>query len=624
METQCPNCQAMQTIDDPKTVGTMIVCNKCGDKFYVLARRGHGLDRTPTLEPGQSGGVDDTPIALADETPRASSGPSDRATGMRSRSTVDRRILDSDRSKRTRVWPVIILSVVAVLALVYAFVPSGGRQQAANVEDRRIAKPHGAGKSQVDGEDASAVPQSDRSRTIDVPDADPPKSRAAPNARDQFEPAQVRKNQGAVKARENAIVVAGNSVGLVEHPLGSGAGFMVAANIVATSARLLAGAFADEIRVVFGKIADKESRVTQVLHFDPRRDLCLLEIDAKWPVFLELDAQEIRDGTQVNVYGAATGAVGTERPKTVTGIVMSSVRVGEHTYYKVENLAFGGMQIAGGPVVLSDGRVGAMVAAPTSAYVPDVFSEYYRKLQKPIGRAAAQGAPNAFSGFGQKKAESNVGPHSWLLDPDAARPIRGALATPAKSLDDALAALANRKEGDAARHAETLLVHALARRAVLVAGIDFFLSCASESKRLRNDIAKEKTDVADDTAKANKLKKKDPKDAALRKVQQRIDTLVELIPEQDASVVRARLEKLRFKLGERLEDRFEQVAKATTLDPKIKQAFAELAPLASRAAKFAETPPERYLIFSQELRKLDDELHKSVRKLMREMDAIDQ
>ncbi len=66
------------------------------------------------------------------------------------------------------------------------------------------------------------------------------------------------------------------SVCIIEHPLGSGTGFVVAENLVATNAHVVEGAYVDEIECHFSAAGLVKCRASRVLFEDPVRDLCLL------------------------------------------------------------------------------------------------------------------------------------------------------------------------------------------------------------------------------------------------------------------------------------------------------------------------------------------------------------
>ena len=86
--------------------------------------------------------------------------------------------------------------------------------------------------------------------------------------------------------------------------MGSGTGFVVAKNVLATNAHVVQGSFVDEILVNFPSIDDQSRKVIRILYEDVARDLCLLEVDTNQSPALPM-AREYRfkQGQQVTVIG---------------------------------------------------------------------------------------------------------------------------------------------------------------------------------------------------------------------------------------------------------------------------------------------------------------------------------
>lgn len=107
-----------------------------------------------------------------------------------------------------------------------------------------------------------------------------------------------------------------DSTVLVEHSLASGTGFVVAKNVVVTNAHVVEGAYPDEIIVKSGDENQSPRRIRRLLHFDPQRDLCLMEVD------LEAKPLPVRSDYQLHP-GDAVSLLG--NPSVKGGIVMRNV-----------------------------------------------------------------------------------------------------------------------------------------------------------------------------------------------------------------------------------------------------------------------------------------------------------
>jgi S1-C subfamily serine protease len=158
-----------------------------------------------------------------------------------------------------------------------------------------------------------------------------------------------------------AATAALNSVVLVEHPLASGSGFVVAKNIVATNAHVVDGAFPDEINVQFGAENTPPCRVSQILHFDRMRDLCLLEVDVGLPPLPIRGDYLLHPGDPVVLVGNPSVKGGMLLRNAVNqGKLVTVMRVDGQDVYQIDVTVNPGW--SGGPVLDAEGKVIAVVA----------------------------------------------------------------------------------------------------------------------------------------------------------------------------------------------------------------------------------------------------------------------
>jgi S1-C subfamily serine protease len=82
---------------------------------------------------------------------------------------------------------------------------------------------------------------------------------------------------------EEVVRKAEGSVCLVSTPTGSGTGFAISPNLIATNAHVIRGDRPDSIRVAFQGSIDggKEAAAVEVVWYDERRDLAILSADAR-------------------------------------------------------------------------------------------------------------------------------------------------------------------------------------------------------------------------------------------------------------------------------------------------------------------------------------------------------
>lgn len=195
--------------------------------------------------------------------------------------------------------------------------------------------------------------------------------------------------EAASPALPQAVLDALDSTVLVEHPLGSGSGFAVAKNIVATNAHVVEGAFPEEIKIRHGKENTAPRRIARVLHFDSARDLCLMEGDMDLKA-LEVRADYVlRPGDPVVLLGNPSVKGGIlMRNVTHRGRLRTLVHADGQDLYHIDADVNPGW--SGGPVLDDRGRVIAVVVMKASDDAVGEIRSAMRKLDDSF-RAAGDG-----------------------------------------------------------------------------------------------------------------------------------------------------------------------------------------------------------------------------------------
>lgn len=152
-----------------------------------------------------------------------------------------------------------------------------------------------------------------------------------------------------------------NSVVVVEHPLGSGSGFVVGKNIVCTNAHVVEHAYPEEIKVQTGTENNPPRKVSRILHVDRGRDLCLLEVETGLPSLKVRSDYAMRPGEQVTLMGNPSVRGGILlRNASNRGRLTALTRIEGYDYYQIDASVNPGW--SGGPVIDAQGNVIAIVA----------------------------------------------------------------------------------------------------------------------------------------------------------------------------------------------------------------------------------------------------------------------
>ena len=150
-------------------------------------------------------------------------------------------------------------------------------------------------------------------------------------------------------------------VALIEHPLGSGSGFAVGKNLVATNAHVVEGVFADEIKVRFGTENSKPQPAARILYFDRSRDLSVIELPSDLAGLPVRGDYTFTSGDRVTLVGNPSAGGGILMRNAVNhGRLSGIVHIKEQDFYQIEASVNPGW--SGGPVLDAEGKVVAIVA----------------------------------------------------------------------------------------------------------------------------------------------------------------------------------------------------------------------------------------------------------------------
>lgn len=152
------------------------------------------------------------------------------------------------------------------------------------------------------------------------------------------------------------------SVCIIEHPLGSGTGFVAGENLVATNAHVVDGAYVGELECHFSASAAVKCRASRVLHEDAVRDLCLLKVETDQPPIPVVADYEFERGEKVVIVGnPSLGETDIVLRDAVTGGTMRAVvHTDQCDFYQIDGAVNPGS--SGGPALNYDGAVVAVIA----------------------------------------------------------------------------------------------------------------------------------------------------------------------------------------------------------------------------------------------------------------------
>lgn len=174
------------------------------------------------------------------------------------------------------------------------------------------------------------------------------------------------------------------SVCLIETAKGTGSGFVLANNIVATNAHVVNDVFVEEIKLVFGAQRSQTFRVNRILYEDPLRDICLLEAAVPAPAIPLVANHTFQRGEQVVIIGnpvlGKTDVV--LRDAVTTGPISAVVHAKGCDFYQIHATINPGS--SGGPVLNARGEVTGIVAMKATETGQREIHQALTRLDKAI------------------------------------------------------------------------------------------------------------------------------------------------------------------------------------------------------------------------------------------------
>ena len=155
------------------------------------------------------------------------------------------------------------------------------------------------------------------------------------------------------------------SVALIQANDGTGTGFVVAKDILATNAHVVRGSFVEDLKIFFPSVDEKQRHASRVIYESEGRDLCLIEFgnDQK-PLRLAKD-HGFRKGEEILIIGnPGVGKNLVLKNAVTTGLLSSQVTLDGHDFYQLSSAINPGN--SGGPVLNRKAEVVAIATLKAS------------------------------------------------------------------------------------------------------------------------------------------------------------------------------------------------------------------------------------------------------------------
>jgi hypothetical protein len=156
------------------------------------------------------------------------------------------------------------------------------------------------------------------------------------------------------------------SVALIEGIEGTGTGFVVAEDVLATNAHVVRGSFVEDLKIFFPSVDERPRHASRVIHEHESRDLCLIEFknDQK-PVRLARN-HAFQKGEEILIIGnPGVGKKLVLKNAVTTGLLSSQVTLHGHDLYQLSSAVNPGN--SGGPVLNRKAEVVAIVTLKANA-----------------------------------------------------------------------------------------------------------------------------------------------------------------------------------------------------------------------------------------------------------------
>ena len=344
----------------------------------------------------------------------------------------------------------------------------------------------------------------------------------------------------------------GQSVALIEHPLGTGSGFVATRNVVVTNHHVIDNVYVDDLEIHFPD-EDKALPVRKVLFEDPDRDLAVLLVETnRVPLPVAYDG-EYAEGDEIVVHGnPSVGGGIVMRNASVKGKITATVRIDGQDFFQVGATVNPGS--SGGPILNGLGQVVGVTAMKATEDGERMIREGMKQLD------------DSFRASSQKEGVAFGIPGSDLVE----------------ALETVIAQPALEAEKTSVIH-DTRVVF---RRLVALSRLRMLKALAEVSDGMRRQ-------------------------AALASSSGRTDGVIELLPQSLSRQIRAEMQgeqivAMFLLYGKDLDQRIEAIQGRSDVPDSTKRHLVAMQKHANSAERFAARPPTSYRSFSKKFLDLQD------------------
>jgi len=370
------------------------------------------------------------------------------------------------------------------------------------------------------------------------------------------------------------------SVCIIEHPLGSGSGFVVGENLVATNAHVVEGVYVTEIECQFSVEGTRRFRAKRVLYEDNLRDLCLLEIETERAPIPLVSGHVLSPGEKVIIVGnPALGRSGVVLRDAVTeGTIQTMVHAVNCDFYQIDGDVDSGS--SGGPALNEEGAVVAVIAMKATEQGEGEIRQALSELD------------STFSG---------------RLGSTEGRGI--AFGIPVNDLNQAIEEVRRQSESAAARVGDRHTAHALLGRMALAGGVQLIRLQMNVPLGVRQQAA----------AVERKIRSGTIPPATLNQM-----TRVRIIPEATARALSRELASLEIQRLIRetdMEKYVRHLGASEHLDPPVARGIEALHRSVLETKRLADDPPTNYQAFAQAVKRQSESLKEQILRLEEQLDV---
>lgn len=372
------------------------------------------------------------------------------------------------------------------------------------------------------------------------------------------------------------------SVCIIEHPLGSGTGFVVGPNLVATNAHVVDGAYVDELECHFSAAGAQKYRASRVLFEDPVRDLCLLEVKSDQAPIPIVESHVFSRGEKVVIVGnPSLGETDIVLRDAVTaGTIRAVVHTGNCDFYQIDGVVNPGS--SGGPAMNYDGAVVAVIAMKATEQGESEI------------RQALRGLDDSFAGRFGAVAQKGI-----------------AFGIPVLDLSRAIAQVQSQSESDVNRVSDRHLANVLVDRMSFVAGISLIRLQMNVPAGVRQQAETIET----------RIRMGQVPSSTLNRIPR-----IPLIPQRAARALNAAFEEKDFRKILRasesnMEANVKHLSESQEFDRSIASNFEALLRAVQQTRRSAEKPPTVYNAYAKAVNEQAEEMKNLIRRLKDQLSA---